>query len=584
MGKKITPGAIRGADATCALPVLLPHGRRAEIPGFDPYVAWWIGCLRQCGCAEGTITSYFNHLEKALAHAVSCFGEKFSIENLASLGERLDALQDYLLDRVGWKMSSLSIFRTAIQACCLFLTIKHSIRCDRISIWKPKPHKKDRSARVGHLDAWSTLVAFMESMKTWHEKRDRALYAMVATTKIKAGEALALNGAAFDPSDGIFRFSGDSGEGKQIYDKNIASMLQAYVASCPYRIRPDGPLFLNLKGGRLTLPVVQISLRKRRRELGLDEKLTMRSMRSAQIVALLWGGTNDKEVRTISRVGHTSHFRDSIETLPISERRMSEGLENVQRVLTDGIEVMQVGEGLAVRGPTFNPAKSKPKAERKRGPIAKPVCDPDVQAFIAQEKMSHPCLVTLRDFDQYLTHAKLRSRNVVLEDLRSYIEYKSKGSADSSILIYCNALNKFYGHLFSIGAIEMVPTIGLDRPLGVGKPPKAVHPDVVRIWITTLASSAEPNLLLLRIAALIALFGLEDKDVETVRWMTVENALQQDGARKPLAKHTVAVLRRLARASGAGAYLISQPERQRTSSETNGASMGEAGRAGTWPA
>ena len=397
-------------------------------------------------------------------------------------------------------------------------------------------------------------------------KRDVALLHIADSLQLKWSRALSLNGNALDVARRTLRFEDGTG-GSRGLPGSVADALVRYVNSCPYKIRPEGPLFLNQRGRRLMLPVLHRAMRKWRREAGLDDNLTARSFRGAKIVDLLREGKSDKEVRSLAAVCQTSHFRNSFDEIPIAPERVSKGVDHVTQTLTQGISVIAVsGEALnrpaSLARSSNRQKKPRPKTQKNK----RPTRDPDILQFLAQEKVTSVCVSSLRAFDAYLAKVGLRAIDFRLSDLNEYVAHKAATCRKATIHQYCVALCKFYEDLFRSGRIETLPTVGLDRPGAITHKPRAADPALVRRWIVAveerIAREGGSEPMFLRVAALIPLFALEDADFDQVRRLTAEGV--RNGSELPanFQSHTKAVLRRLANGECTGTYLF--PNREDT--------------------
>jgi integrase/recombinase XerC len=84
----------------------------------------------------------------------------------------------------------------------------------------------------------------------------------------------------------------------------VRDSIADYAQACPFAPKPDGPLFLGARGGRLNPGVVQRQMRKLRALLGLPTSATPHALRHSFATHLLGAGG---DLRTIQELlGHAS--------------------------------------------------------------------------------------------------------------------------------------------------------------------------------------------------------------------------------------------------------------------------------------
>jgi len=84
----------------------------------------------------------------------------------------------------------------------------------------------------------------------------------------------------------------------------IRDAIEVYIDACPFSEKPDNPLFVGARGGRLNAGVVQRQMRKIRAQLGLSDTATPHALRHSFATHLLGAGG---DLRTIQELlGHSS--------------------------------------------------------------------------------------------------------------------------------------------------------------------------------------------------------------------------------------------------------------------------------------
>ena len=138
----------------------------------------------------------------------------------------------------------------------------------------------------------------------WIAKRDTALFTLLYGCGLRIDEALSLN-QADTPKDDAMVITGKGNRQRVVPVLPIVRQSIAdYREACPFAPRPDRPLFLGARGGRLNPGVVQRQMRKLRGLLGLPSTATPHALRHSFATHLLGAGG---DLRTIQELlGHAS--------------------------------------------------------------------------------------------------------------------------------------------------------------------------------------------------------------------------------------------------------------------------------------
>ncbi len=138
----------------------------------------------------------------------------------------------------------------------------------------------------------------------WIARRDIALVTLLYGCGLRLGEALALNRGQAPRGDRLV-VTGKGNKQRLVPVLPVVTEAVAdYLAACPYRPGDDGPLFLGVRGGRLSAGVAQRQVRRLRALLGLPDTATPHALRHSFATHLLAGGG---DLRTIQELlGHAS--------------------------------------------------------------------------------------------------------------------------------------------------------------------------------------------------------------------------------------------------------------------------------------
>jgi len=138
----------------------------------------------------------------------------------------------------------------------------------------------------------------------WIGKRDRALLMVFYGVGLRIAEALNLNVGDIPDGDTL-TITGKGDKQRRVpMLAEVKADLQAYLKSCPYPMKPDSPLFLGVRGGRLNAGVAQAMVRQARTSLGLPETTTPHALRHSFATHLLAAGGDLRTIQDL--LGHAS--------------------------------------------------------------------------------------------------------------------------------------------------------------------------------------------------------------------------------------------------------------------------------------
>ena len=127
---------------------------------------------------------------------------------------------------------------------------------------------------------------------------------MLYACGLRIGEALGLNRNEAPDGESMV-ITGKGNRQRMVPVLSIVpERIDAYLAACPYKLKPDDPLFVGKIGRRLSQGVVQRRLRDLRAKLGMPETVTPHAFRHSFATHLL---ATDGDIRTIQELlGHVS--------------------------------------------------------------------------------------------------------------------------------------------------------------------------------------------------------------------------------------------------------------------------------------
>jgi integrase/recombinase XerC len=159
-----------------------------------------------------------------------------------------------------------------------------------------------------------------EARPSWVLARDAAVLSLLYGAGLRISEALAIKRSEA-PIGGIDAVT-VIGKGGKMRSVPIIAVVQknieAYLALCPFVLRPDGPLFVGAKGGSLSPRIIQLVVENLRGVLGLPASATPHALRHSFATHLLGRGG---DLRTIQELlGHASLSTTQIYTAVDSAR------------------------------------------------------------------------------------------------------------------------------------------------------------------------------------------------------------------------------------------------------------------------
>ncbi len=148
-----------------------------------------------------------------------------------------------------------------------------------------------------------------DTSEPWVAVRDVAVLLLLYGCGLRISEALALNRrdvpSVSAAGGGSLMITGKGGKQRVVpLLPIVVDAINAYVAACPYRLAPDGPLFVGVRGGRLNPRIVQGRLQTLRAQLGLPKEATPHALRHSFATHLLGAGGDLRAIQEL--LGHAS--------------------------------------------------------------------------------------------------------------------------------------------------------------------------------------------------------------------------------------------------------------------------------------
>jgi integrase/recombinase XerC len=278
----------------------------AAEPALAAAVAEWIAWLRgERRYSEHTLDAYGRDVAAFITFLADHIGFLPGVADLSALSPAdfrswLAQCQRRGLSRASTAraLSALrGLFRRLDRRGLVHNAAIGSLRTPRLPRSLPKALAEDEAFDV-------LATAGNAEVEPWVAKRNVALLTLLYGCGLRIGEALSLDREQA-PRAGVITVTGKGNKQRLVPVLAVVDeAVEAYLSACPFPLKPNDPLFVGVRGGRLQAGVVQRQVRQLRRELGLPETATPHALRHSFATHLLAGGG---DLRTIQELlGHAS--------------------------------------------------------------------------------------------------------------------------------------------------------------------------------------------------------------------------------------------------------------------------------------
>jgi integrase/recombinase XerC len=257
-----------------------------------------------------TVESYARDVRQFLAFLAEHLGGRVSLAALVRASPQ--DVRAFMASRRAGGISGRSLMRNLAGARSFARFIERNgkgrlaglgaVRAPKIAKTLPKPLPVAEAKRIP--DAG---LRAGEEREPWILARDAAVLALLYGSGLRISEALGLKRKdAPEPgkSDAV-TVTGKGSKTRMVPVLALVARLVAdYLGLCPYRLPPDGPLFVGAKGGPLSPRVVQLAMVRLRGALGLPDTATPHALRHSFATHLLTRGGDLRAIQEL--LGHAS--------------------------------------------------------------------------------------------------------------------------------------------------------------------------------------------------------------------------------------------------------------------------------------
>jgi integrase/recombinase XerC len=261
-------------------------------------------------CADNTLAAYERDVRQFLCFLAGSRAGPVTITRLSDLTAN-DFRAFFLARRnAGIQSPSLSRALTALRSFFHFLAREDIVQNQSVFIIElpklpprlPKPLTK--AAAQSLVD--SAGIVSEESRFPWVGVRDQAILMLLYGAGLRISEAVQLNRIdAPIPPRAMLRIKGKGGRERVVpILPATQSAVSAYLKEYPHKLDPRGPLFVGVKGGRLSPRIIQLLIARLRAGLDLPKTATPHALRHSFATHLLGGGANLRVIQEL--LGHAS--------------------------------------------------------------------------------------------------------------------------------------------------------------------------------------------------------------------------------------------------------------------------------------
>lgn len=277
--------------------------------GINQFQNIWLDWLKkEKGLSPLTLKVYTQVFTDFLVFLTEYLGEAPSEHNLAALKSKdFRAWMMHLLTHKNQKKSSVAKCVSVVRSFFMFADQRQIVHNPAALVLKaPK-----RDLTLPRALSQHEVKAFLNAppspaVQPWVHARDMALFTLLYGCGLRIHEALALNLRDLPhASDPMLRVYGKGKKERLVPILPVVrEQITTYLKICPFQLLGNEPLFLGVRGKRLSVSIAEQSITRYRRALGLPETLTPHALRHSFATHLL---EEDGDLRTIQELlGHAS--------------------------------------------------------------------------------------------------------------------------------------------------------------------------------------------------------------------------------------------------------------------------------------
>lgn len=256
--------------------------------------------------AENTVTSYRRDL---LAF------RSFLLERAAIVGRRVDEIDLAQVTADHIRSYLAEMMKTAKRATVQrrLSAIKAFFRYRETTMGEPSPARSIRSPKserrlpsILQQDEVRRLIEVAPDDSSAAAVRDRAIFETLYSTGLRVSELVGLNWRDIDDELGMVMVRSGKGNKDRLIPIGEPALdaLKAWRRAMPIAWESDGPVIINLRGGRLTTRSVEMILQRRIAAAGVSAGITPHGLRHSFATHMLSNGADLRSIQEM--LGHAS--------------------------------------------------------------------------------------------------------------------------------------------------------------------------------------------------------------------------------------------------------------------------------------
>jgi integrase/recombinase XerC len=290
------------------LPAPVPLARFAAAPDLACAIEAWTGYLgAERRASAHTVAAYGGDLAAFLDFLRDHLGGLPDLAALSALAPR--DLRSFLAHRAADRHAKTTQARnlSVIRSFLRFLDRRGLVRNDSVAALRGPRLPRSVPKPLSVADAEAALDAVdLAAREPWIADRDAAVLTLLYGCGLRLSEALGLTRReAPQPGTALLTITGKGRKQRLVpLLPAVAEAVGLYLASCPFKLAPDGPLFVGARGGPLHPRLVQRLMSQVRAGLGLPETATPHALRHSFATHLLASGGDLRAIQEL--LGHAS--------------------------------------------------------------------------------------------------------------------------------------------------------------------------------------------------------------------------------------------------------------------------------------